>query len=302
MSKKAHPSRIVQPPNLPWSDVPFFLALARAASLSGAARSLGMNRSTVSRRLDHLERRLAKPLFERKAGAFVLTGNGRKALAAATHAEEALLQFGQPYDNFTYGPLTITISEHLQICYAEQFVEFSKAHPEIHLNIVTSDRLIDLKRYEADIGFRVSRSAPSGVHHKCLCAIPFRVYRATTDNAPVLRYIAGPREEEIWASLRALLPEAKVALKVDGVLSMRETIAAGGGVGILPALLGDADPRLEAVTPPIHELLDNSRPPAKRPAPFHVYLLCLPEQKSLYRIRTFFTFMRSRLEGDIARR
>lgn len=296
MSKNAHHKITDKNANLPWSDVPFFLALARATSLTGAARSLKMNRSTVARRLDHLESTLAKPLFERQAGTFVLTSHGRKALAAATRAEEALLQFGQPTDHFTYGTLKVSISEHLQICYTDAFVEFSKEHPEIQLTILTSDRMVDLKRYEADIAIRMSRSAPSGLFHKKLGEVAFRVYRAKSDQGPIRRYIAAPREEVITPSLLALMPEAKIAMTVDGVLSARETIAAGGGVGVLSELLGKSDPRLEPITPPLNEIQDKSNSTGKDSDPFHVYLLCLPEQKSLYRVQTFFSFMSEKLK------
>jgi len=295
MRKNAHFSSRKHSPDLPWSDVPFFLALARATSLAGAARSLSMDRSTVSRRLEHLERKLEKPLFERKSGSFILTEFGRRALAAATHAEEALLQFGSSTDDFTYGQLTVTISEHLLVCYADHFAAFSLAHPEIHLNIVTSDRLLNLRRYEADIGFRLSRSAPPGIYHKRLQPVSFKIYRSKGEAGPTRRYIASPREQTISHGLRTVLPEAEIALTVDGVLAMRETIATGGGAGMLSSVLGDADPRLVAVTPPIHELPLNVAEDTRRRKPFFAYLLCLPEQKSLYRVRTFFSFMEKRI-------
>src|SRR5690606_10345070 len=61
-----------------WDDLRVFLAVARAGSLSGAARSLGVNHSTVFRRIGAFERALEVRLFDRLPGGYVLTAAGEE--------------------------------------------------------------------------------------------------------------------------------------------------------------------------------------------------------------------------------
>jgi DNA-binding transcriptional LysR family regulator len=73
-----------------WDDLRFFLAVARSGSLSGAARHLGVNHSTVSRRLVAFEAQLDVRLFERSAGGYEPTAMGRQLLDSAQRMEEEL--------------------------------------------------------------------------------------------------------------------------------------------------------------------------------------------------------------------
>src|SRR5690348_7430875 len=77
--------------SLPWDDLRCMLAIARTGSLSGAARALHVEHSTVSRRLNALERRLGVKLFERTRGGYAPTGNGKLAVAAASAMEAQAL-------------------------------------------------------------------------------------------------------------------------------------------------------------------------------------------------------------------
>ena len=75
---------------LPWADLPFLLMLTRAGTLSGAARLLKLDRTTISRRIDQLEKTLGETLFDRSNWRFSLTPYGRRVFAAAESAEQEL--------------------------------------------------------------------------------------------------------------------------------------------------------------------------------------------------------------------
>ena len=76
-----------------WDDVPYFITLARQGSLSATARLLGVEHSTVARRVDNLERSLKLKLFNRFARGWTLTPEGEKLLEQAHALEEEMMAF-----------------------------------------------------------------------------------------------------------------------------------------------------------------------------------------------------------------
>ena len=73
-----------------WSDLRYFLAVARHGSTVAAARALGVNQSTVQRRLGELERRLGHALARRHPSGYQLTEFGEALRPAAERVEEAV--------------------------------------------------------------------------------------------------------------------------------------------------------------------------------------------------------------------
>src|ERR1700761_8196219 len=76
---------------LDWEDLRFALALARHGSLSGAARALGVNHATVSRRIDRLQGAIGQLLFDRRKEGYRLTDTGQMVLDQLTRMDEAVL-------------------------------------------------------------------------------------------------------------------------------------------------------------------------------------------------------------------
>ncbi|HEY1365036.1 MAG TPA: LysR family transcriptional regulator, partial [Xanthobacteraceae bacterium] len=76
---------------LNWEDVRYFVALARQGTLSATARSLRVNHATVARRIASLEALIGRALFDRRAGGYALTAQGKAVLEAATAMDEAAL-------------------------------------------------------------------------------------------------------------------------------------------------------------------------------------------------------------------
>src|SRR5215510_3077540 len=74
-----------------WDDLKYFLAVARARSLTRAATTLRVSLATVSRRIATLERRLNARLFERKRGDYELTESGQAVRMKAEEIEQAIL-------------------------------------------------------------------------------------------------------------------------------------------------------------------------------------------------------------------
>lgn len=273
-------------PDIPWSELPFFLALAREKTLSAAARQLGTDRTTVGRRADVLESRLNRALFERIDGRFELTQFGRKMFAAAERAEQELLSIDPlaSRERHPKGKVRLSLPEQFSLSMIEILVRFAQKHPDILLEHTATDRYASLKRYETDVALRLSRKAPPDLSAIGLGYISFKLYRSAASASGTNRYLTHPGADVISPQVRHLIPSSEIVISVDGLGAMREYIAKGAGVGILPTHLGDVDERLEAISPAIHE------------REFQLWILCLPEQKSLYRIQTLTRFLKSELQ------
>ena len=76
-----------------WNDLKYFLAVARHGSTVGAARALNVNRSTVHRRLDALEKEFGRQLILRQPSGYALTDLGQNMVAYAEHVEETAQLF-----------------------------------------------------------------------------------------------------------------------------------------------------------------------------------------------------------------
>ncbi|MEP3045869.1 MAG: LysR family transcriptional regulator [Roseibium sp.] len=274
----------------PWSFVPLFMELARKKSLSAAARSLKIDRTTVARRLDQLEEHLSCQLFDRQRGEFILTLQGRELFAAAERAAQELSVLGTEAGDakFAKGKVRLSLSEHLLAAIPEIMIRFSELHPDILLEMATSDRHLNLKRFEADVTLRISRTSPVGLYSRKVGPIAFRVYQRSVDTGPVTRFLTTSSERSIPNSILLALPEIEVFACVDGVLPAREMVKAGAGAALLPRFLGDKDPDLEACSNDIDD------------QEFFLFLNCLPEQRNLHRIRVLFQFLERELKQFLA--
>lgn len=260
---------------LPWADVPFLLALARSKSFMAAAEELNVDRTTVARRLDRLESHLNKRIFERIAGALTLNPEGRRIVAIAERAEQELSEV-QPETGdrrMTYGKVRLSVSEHVLAAFAPAFCEFIEEHSEIFLELTTSDRFVDLFKYEADIVLRIGQTPPTGLHSLDLGDVQFACYRRRDEVGPVKVFWPRVGETSVPEQLLKDGPDAKVVAAIDGVLPTRDVVLAGGGAAVLPSFLGSMDDRLIVCSD------------AFSSGKFRLYMGCLPEQRHLHRIR-----------------
>lgn len=148
-----------------WDDLKYALAVHRHGGLSGAARALGVNHSTVSRRLSALETRMGVRLFDRFANGLTATALGEQAIQTAEEMERHALDldlaiFGQ--DMEMAGPLKVSAPQLvIQVALASFFTEFTRAYPKINLTVIATSDTVNLHRREADISIRASNE-PEG--------------------------------------------------------------------------------------------------------------------------------------------
>jgi DNA-binding transcriptional LysR family regulator len=146
---------------LNWDDVRLFLALCRAKSLGDAARSLSVDGSTVSRRLATMEDTLAATLFDRGRNGITATDAAERLLPVAEEIEGAMMRFASTAEGLereVAGLVRIACPpDAAEVLIAPQLPTLFATYPELQIEIVAGESVVDISRRDADIGLRTMR-------------------------------------------------------------------------------------------------------------------------------------------------
>ncbi len=239
-----------------WDDLPAFLAVARAGTLAAAASRLGVNASTVHRRIAALEEALGTTLFERDPRGYALTGVGEALLPLAEQVEEAVLAAQRGvlgHDRSAVGPVTITLPESLLPIVTPQLVRVRELAPGLRPILRADDRILDLGS-DADLALRPSNEPPLTAVGRKVGTIAWCVYGPSTEpDLPWVIYSegSGPAAASAWR--RKHHANVPVLLEVSSVGAMHRVLTCTRALGLLPCYLGDPTPSLERVGSPIPE-------------------------------------------------
>lgn len=240
-----------------WDDLRFVLAVARGGGLSGAARRLGVNHSTVSRRISGLEARLGVRLFDRLPSGHRPTEAGQDAIAAAERMEAAATEMAISLtgrDSALRGAVTLTAPLMILLGpFAEVLAAFRAAHPGIEVRLAATNDLLNLHRREADIAIRATDMPDDGLfgmrlteQRAAIYAAPGYLDRQAQEGLP-LDWIGNPRESAPPADVLGRFPGARIAARADDKLAALAAARAGIGACRLPCFQGDTDPALVRV-------------------------------------------------------
>jgi DNA-binding transcriptional LysR family regulator len=168
--------------HLDWDDLRYLLAVARGAGLAGAARSLGVNPSTVFRRLNALEAGLGVRLFERRPTGYRTTEAGGDLAAAAERVEAEILALDRRLagqDARLSGSLRVTAPDDIaETLLMAPIARFLAAYPEIRLEVVIDNRMLSLTRREADVAVRPTLEPPETLIGRKVARLASAVYVA----------------------------------------------------------------------------------------------------------------------------
>lgn len=228
-----------------WDDARVFLAVLRAGSLSGAARSLGCSHSTVRRRLDGLEAALDVPLFVASSDGLTPTDVAREAMPGAEAIEREALAFQRQVSGGSaalQGKIRVTTIDALVGWLAPALTVFGSRHPRVVLDLITADRPLDLARREADVAVRITHHPPPTSFGRRVARFEFAPFAA-----PELIARCGNALESLpWAlyseESQAVLTEqwyrswstTEPALRVSGGGPLMTVVEAGVAAGLLP--------------------------------------------------------------------
>lgn len=242
-----------------WDDLRVFLAIVRTGSFGAAARALKLSHPTVSRRLQALETDLGRRLFQRIDGNLIPTAEGRSIVALSEQIEDATIGIERRLagaDDALDGVLRVTASDWLATWMLPPIVEeFQRRHPGVMLELLTGTRLHSLAHREADLAFRVVPFDEADVVQRRLLMVRFKAYAARSASLPTIPAGLGMRIIEDTPSatypdvtwLRQRLPDARVVLTSNNRTVQAHACAAGVGIALLPAAIGDRMPELRSV-------------------------------------------------------
>ena len=280
------------PRHIEWDDLRYVLAVAENGGLAAASRVLGVNHTTVLRRVNAFEGAHGVRLFDRLPTGYALTAGGEEMLAVAQSMSGMVADLerrlaGQ--DLRVQGSLRVTTTDTLAAgLLPRHLAAFQALYPGIALELAVGNQVADLTRRDADVAVRPMAAPPQALVGRRICAIAFAVYALKgAERGPwlvpddTLASTAAGR----WARTRVL--DADVAMRADSLLALRDLAAAGMGQAVLPCYLGDIG---TAGLDRVGEVLSD--------AASELWLLTHEDLRRTARVRAFLDYMASALAGD----
>lgn len=165
-----------------WSDIKVFLQVARSGQMAGASPLLGMDHSTISRRIARLEEGTGVTLFARAGRRLTLTDEGTKLLAAAEKLEAIVIRDVMSLSERRQdigGRVRIGTSEGFGSHYlARRLPVILGRHPGLEVELVALQRSYSLGMREVDIVIGMNRPESGDIRLKKLCDSCLRIYAA----------------------------------------------------------------------------------------------------------------------------
>ena len=285
--------------SLAWDDFRLINAIETARTLPAAAAVLGLDHSTVFRRLRQIEVQLGTPVFERSPGGYVPTAVGVEIAALAARVDEditAVLRRVAGQSPSPAGEVRIATSDALLFdLLLPLLAEFRQACPEVRLDLVTGNTALNLARRDADVAIRATATPPETLVGRKVGQIAWAAYGVASQTAPgteaALFALDAP-----WVGFgdaltgltaasyfRAHVPEHRIVCRFDTVAGLVAGIEAGLGHGLLPCFIGDRHPSLARLLP------------ALASSSTDLWLLTHADLRNLPRIRVLMDFLGQRL-------
>ncbi len=249
--------------SLNWDDVRTFLALARNPKLGVAAKNLGINATTLSRRIQRLSQTNNATLFEMHGGEWLLTEAGEKVLALAERAESAMLDIeeSEPDEDMS-GFVRVAVPEAFGIWFmSERIKAFHDAYPNIIVEFISPSWYFSPLKREVDMAVMPTRPQRGPLTTRRLCDMKLRLFASRTylDSHPPIeavgdladhsligfsRNIISKAQLDHW---RKVLPDSVTAIRMSGMAMQAHAVANGAGIGLLPFFIANYDDRLVPV-------------------------------------------------------
>lgn len=258
---------------LVWDDLRYILAVKRHGSAARAAKALGLNKSTITRRIAAIEEELGVTLLQRGPHGYEFTPAGENATEVAEQVERVINELVEKVggDRAARGTVRVTVpawfAQHLMI---PALADFRAAHPGLDVHLLTTDEVLDLSRREADIGIRNVRPSQQSLIVRKGGLIDFAMYASreylSRHGAPhdrealrahyfvaygsAVAYVQAYRWTNEWSE--------RVAFRATDATSMLNAVGAGLGIAVLPCFIVDGANdlvRLDSVGPPQAETI-----------------------------------------------
>jgi DNA-binding transcriptional LysR family regulator len=278
---------------LEWSDLAVILAICRSESLSGAARTLGQNHSTVFRRINAIEKTTGVRFFERLPHGYVMTDAGQTAMRYAERVESEFHALGREIlgrDMRLQGRIRLTCPEGLAGEIAPKIIAaFCRINPALSIDLAPGTGPADLSRREAEVAIRATPKPPETSFGRRVCDFRFALY---SSRSYIDRNEALALPDHDWCLIDGivvwLVPmiwkqqehgERRTIFKSRASKAVLNATAEGMGTTLMPCYLADADDRLVRVSGTIVHL------------DMGLWILTHPDLRQTARVRALMAFL-----------
>lgn len=280
-----------------WNDLRYFLAIAREGSTLSAAKALGVSQPTVQRRLTALEERIDRKLVEHYPTGYQLTELGKALLPYAQDVEQSVAAFQRQLmsgGQELKGLLRVTCPEGMASRILAPLIEsFRAKYPELRVDLIMTDRRLDLTKGEVDVAVRMHKPGDESLVARKIADSPWAIYASRSyierhgrprrqedlDHHAVIEFGGEMAQNHAARWLRMVAPHATIAARGNSMLGVLAAVKSGAVLAPLPMLLGGTESDLEPVLVPIPELASR------------IYLVMHSDLRRTARVRTFCDFV-----------
>lgn len=254
--------------DIDWNIFQFVVAVADHGSAVAAAKVLGVDASTVQRRIIRFERDHGVTLFERQRSGYTPTTECAAIIDQARAMEAGVSEtirniLGQ--DLRLEGRVTVATNETLaETILPRHLVEFRRQNPAIEIDLNVSGKSVNLARLDADIAVRPSHNPPQNLKAQRVADLAVAVFASPSlgiEPAPLEALaklgvtwvgVAGPLEvSTAFDVLHEFIPSENVIMRANTFTAMNQMVIAGAGLAVLPCCLPNAKDGLVRLTPPL---------------------------------------------------
>ncbi len=295
------------PAHLNWDDLRFFLEVARTQRASGAAKRLGVDYTTVARRIRALEEAMGTLLFDKsRSGGFTLTAEGQRLVAYADAMETTVQSACDQVANTGHA-----LSGHVRIgstegfgCFflAPQLTRFRAAHPHVTVDLLPVPHFVSLTKREADLAVTIERPDRGPYVFTKLCDYQLRLYATReylASHPPIggkddlarhafISYVDDLAFSNELLYLERTVPGATAGLRTTSVIAQYFATLQGGGLAILPCFIAAQQPALVPVLPDEVALTRC------------FWLYCREDLRKLRRVQALWDYLRAAAEENRA--
>ncbi len=254
-----------------WDKLRIFHAVADAGSLTHAGEVLHLSQSAVSRQIRSLEDSLGTTLFHRHARGLILTEQGEllfdATLSMSKRLDTAAARIRDSEEE-VFGSLRVTTTIGFgSIWLAPRLPKLYARYPDLSLDLMLEERVLDLPMREADVAIRMKEPSQADLVRKRLMDIRMQLfataeYLAGNGTPASLHDLASHRllcqslsATQVSANatlVRELLTyEIGRTLTVNNYFGVLQGVLSGLGIGVLPDYLSQDFPQLTRVLPAV---------------------------------------------------
>ncbi len=248
-----------------WDDLRLFLAVARAQRLAAASRVVGLDATTLSRRMDRLAADLGTSLFEPGSSGLMLTARGLQLLRHAEAMEHSALEArGEVAGErgLLSGVVRVSVAEGFGTwLVARHLASFQRANPNIIVELIASSGFLNPSKREADLAVLLARPKSGPLVTRRLTDYTLQLYAAPAylDRAPPLRTPADLKHHVLIGYVPDIIfspaldyiaeirPGTAPDIRSSSINAQHALTASGAGLCVLPRFIGEQDPQLVPV-------------------------------------------------------